>query len=63
VTTTTYSETWYSVAHEPPPEGLVVQVQNNGGALLKRRGNLWFLPDDSMYVYYTPEFWRPAPGT
>jgi hypothetical protein len=22
------------------------------------RGSLWFLPDGSMYVYYTPVFWR-----
>ena len=21
-------------------------------------GNLWFFPDMSMYVYYTPRFWR-----
>lgn len=22
-------------------------------------GNLWFFPDDSMYVYYTPTHYRP----
>lgn len=27
---------------------------------MKRRENLWFLPDDSMYVYYTPTHWRRA---
>lgn len=21
--------------------------------------SLWFFPDDSMYVYYTPTHWRP----
>lgn len=26
---------------------------------LKRNGNLWFLPDMSMYCYYTPTHWRP----
>ncbi len=26
---------------------------------LRRRGNLWFIPDDSMYVYYTPTHWAP----
>ncbi len=25
---------------------------------LKRRGRLWFFPDGSMYVYYTPTHWR-----
>lgn len=25
---------------------------------LKRRGRLWFTPDDAMYVYYTPTHWR-----
>lgn len=49
---------WRSVANEPPPEGLVVQVMNNGGAHLVRDGGLWFFPDRSMYVYYTPKFWR-----
>lgn len=25
---------------------------------LKRNGRLWFFPDGSMYVYYTPTHWR-----
>lgn len=25
---------------------------------LKRRGALWWFPDDSMYVYYTPTHWK-----
>lgn len=24
---------------------------------LKRQGNLWYFPDDAMYVYYTPTHW------
>ena len=42
------------------PEGKVVwtKIHDKDGernvAQLKRRGNLWFLPDGSMYVYYTP---------
>ena len=51
---------WRSTESDPPPDGVVVQVKNNGGALLKRSGNLWFFPDESMYVYYWPEFWRPV---
>jgi hypothetical protein len=26
---------------------------------LRRRENLFFFPDDSMYVYYCPTHWRP----
>lgn len=25
---------------------------------LEGTGNLWFLPDGSMYVYYTPTHWK-----
>ena len=49
---------WHNVIHDPPPENVVVEVENNGGALLKKSGNLWWFPDGSMYVYYTPEYWR-----
>lgn len=27
---------------------------------LIRRGELWWLPDHSMYVYYAPTHWRPT---
>lgn len=27
-------------------------------AKLTRKGNLWFVLDGSMYVYYTPTHWR-----
>ena len=50
---------WHNVIHDPPPENVVVEVENNGGARLKKSGNLWWFPDGSMYVYYTPEWWRP----
>lgn len=56
------ADEWRSARNDPPLEGVVVQVQNNDGALLKRRGRLWFFPDDSMYVYYTPEYWRLTSG-
>jgi hypothetical protein len=39
-----------SASADPQYQGA---VQN-----LKRRGNLWWLPDDSMYVYFTPTHWR-----
>lgn len=51
------------------PEGLKVETKIDDGdgprnvQSLIRRGSLWFLPDDSMYVYYTPTHWRTAEGS
>jgi len=48
------------------PEGQVVstKIEDERGIrniqLLKREGRLWFVPDGSMYVYYTPTHWRPS---
>jgi hypothetical protein len=58
---------WTSVDFVKPPEGVVVEtkIDDNKGlrneATLLRRGNLWFVPDGSMYVYYTPTHWRYLP--
>ena len=47
-----------------PPEHLVVETKIDDGKFirneqrLKRYRNLWFSPDGSMYVYYTPTHWR-----
>jgi hypothetical protein len=47
-----------------PPDGLVVEtvISDADGwrneQRLKRSGNLWFLADGSMYVYYRPTHWR-----
>ncbi len=57
-------ETWTPCARQMPPEGVVVdtKIDDAGVArneqLLKRHGNLWFLSDGSMYVYYQPTHWR-----
>jgi hypothetical protein len=56
------STEWRST--ENAPEGKVVLTKIDDGkaarneAKLKRNGNLWFFPDGSMYVYYTPTHWR-----
>ena len=48
------------------PEGVVVNtIISDAGGLrneqpLKRKGNLWFYPDMSMYVYYQPTHWKEA---
>lgn len=43
-----------------PEEGRLCETISPGGLeqTLKRQGNLWFAPDGSMYVYYTPIMWR-----
>lgn len=53
---------WTRTADEEPPDGAVVETLSSNGQQqqLKRQGRLWFFPDGSMYVYYTPEYWRPA---
>ena len=58
---------WKSTATDPPPEHEVVETKIDDGHGLRnqtrlyRQGRLWFLADGSMYVYYTPTHWRPAP--
>ena len=48
------------------PEGEVLEtkIDDSAGernvANLKRVSNLWFYPDGSGYVYYTPTHWRPV---
>lgn len=55
---------WTPIVDALPPEGEVVETikSDHEGTRnqqpLKRNGGLWFLPDDSMYVYYTPSHWR-----
>jgi hypothetical protein len=54
------------VADVLPPENVVVVTKiideegERNEARLKRKGNLWWLEDGSMYVYYTPTHWRYA---
>lgn len=55
---------WTPVKYALPPEGKVVRtvISDEHGtrnwADLKRSGRLWFFPDGSMYVYYTPTHWQ-----
>lgn len=55
---------WNRTSDRRPPEGVVVQtkIDDERGCRneqpLKLIGNMWFLPDGSMYVYYTPTHWR-----
>jgi len=56
--------TWFNVADSLPPDNEVVmtKIDDANGCrneqTLKRQRNLWFVPDGSMYVYYTPTHWK-----
>ena len=55
---------WTSVNNMLPPDDLIVETKvvdasgERNVQKLKREGNLWWLADGSMYVYYTPTHWR-----
>lgn len=51
---------WIKTKDRLPEEDAVVLTVSDGGTeqKLKRQGTLWFLPDASMYVYYTPVMWK-----
>lgn len=50
---------WYYTEEKLPEENVNVVVLNgNIEQILHRRGSLWFVPSDSMYVYFTPKMWR-----
>lgn len=58
---------WNDCRKISAPEGVKVETKirdDNGDrnhTELIRKGNLWFLPDMSMYVYYSPTHWRAKP--
>lgn len=55
---------WINVSDQLPGNQIVVdtKIDDEKGlrneCQLKRRNNLWFFPDGSMYVYYTPTHWK-----
>jgi len=53
-------QSWKSTENERPEDGRVVLTMDSSGneQTLKLSGNLWWFPDGSMYVYYTPKMWR-----
>lgn len=53
-------QSWKKTENERPEDGVVVLTMDSGGheQTLKLSGNLWWFPDGSMYVYYTPKMWR-----
>lgn len=56
-------ESYTMTKNERPPEEVVVETVDSGGCVrdLKRVGNLYMFPDESMYVYFVPQMWRHIP--
>jgi hypothetical protein len=58
---------WRKISEELPPEGEAVNTKIDDARgprneqLLVRVGRLFYYPDHSMYVYYTPTHWHPIP--
>lgn len=55
---------WHPISLAPDGEVVETKIDDDNGVRnippLKRQGRLWWFPDMSMYVYYTPTHWRPA---
>lgn len=57
-------EKWIAVIDKLPIECEILEtkISDSTGernfSKLIRKNNLWFLPDMSMYIYYTPTHWR-----
>jgi hypothetical protein len=53
---------WKAASTAPNDVVVETKISDEKGernyALLRRRGNLWWFYDNSMYVYYTPTHWR-----
>lgn len=51
---------WNQTKIKLPEEGKVVITISYGGIEqeLVRKGNLWFYPDYSSYIYYSPVYWK-----
>lgn len=53
---------WLSTADAPQGEVVMTKIDDENGCrneqALRLRGNLWYSPDDEMYVYYRPTHYR-----
>lgn len=54
---------WMPIDTAPRDVVVDTKIDDASGARneqpLKCRGRLWWVPDDSMYVYYVPTHWKP----
>ena len=52
---------WQPISLAPVDEVVMTKIDDDGARNeqpLVRQGRLWFYPDKSMYVYYTPTHWH-----
>lgn len=51
---------WNKIPDQTAPQGEIVLVMTPGGDVreLVFKDGLWWLPDMSMYVYFTPTHWK-----
>ena len=58
------TDNWEAITETRPAQGVTVLTKIDGAGgprneqALVRKGNLWFFPDMSMYVYYTPTHFK-----
>lgn len=56
---------WQPIDTAPDGVEVMTKIDDADGCRneqsLTRQGRLWFFPDMSMYVYYTPTHWMPMP--
>jgi hypothetical protein len=54
---------WKTIDSAPKDAVVLTKIDDSRGERnvqkLKRRGRLWFVPDGSTYVYYSPTHWAP----
>jgi hypothetical protein len=55
---------WQPISTSPEAVVVLTKIDDNKGERnvqeLRRSGRLWWHPDGSGYVYYTPTHWKPA---
>jgi len=57
---------WISISEQMPPENQIVdtKIDDKNGIRNETQlvfyKNLWWFPDKSMYVYYSPTHWKPS---
>jgi hypothetical protein len=53
---------WQPIETAPENKVVLTKIDDGAGvrneASLKRSGRLWFVPDGSVYVYYSPTHWK-----
>lgn len=54
---------WRNISTAPEGVEVLTKIDDDKGernvTTLKRQGRMWWYPDGSMYVYYTPTHWAP----